>query len=93
MDGAALWQTYWGVLAPSPREFGECGDIEIVVDPMHNNECAMMGKGLRVTPVPGGEAGGDRGQLRGCDVYTRVQPDRLSTAQRSVIEDQYPEGG
>ncbi|KAK4227741.1 HET domain-protein, partial [Podospora fimiseda] len=49
---AARRQKHWGVLAPSPREFVECSDIALWVDPIHNSECAITSKGLRVTPVP-----------------------------------------
>ncbi|KAK3304968.1 heterokaryon incompatibility protein-domain-containing protein [Chaetomium strumarium] len=101
----AAGQTHWGILAPSPLEFADCVDMEIRVDPMHNNECVMTSKGLRVTPVPGGglRLGEDgtyvmslqchrRNELQnlgiflqqhGCDVYTRVRPDKLSKAHRS----------
>ncbi|KAK3301757.1 heterokaryon incompatibility protein-domain-containing protein [Chaetomium strumarium] len=93
-------QTYWGILAPSPNEFGGCGDIEAWVDPMHNDECVMTSKGLRVTPnLNGGLRLGEDGiyvmklqchrrnrtenlgiflQQHGCDVYTRVKPDKLA---------------
>ncbi|KAK4131561.1 HET-domain-containing protein [Trichocladium antarcticum] len=103
--GAASAQKHWGILAPSARAFADCADIETWVDPMHNNECAMTSKGLRVTPVPGGglRLGGDGAyvmnlqchrrdrlenlgillQQHGCDVYTRVRADTMSTAPRS----------
>ena len=51
----AAGQIHWGVLAPSPREFASCNDIETRFDAMHCNECAVTSKGVRVTPVHGGE--------------------------------------
>ncbi len=53
-NGRSADQTYWGILAPSPREFAHCGNIETWVDPMHSSECTITSKGLRITPVPGG---------------------------------------
>jgi hypothetical protein len=47
-------QKHWGILAPSPQAFANCTDIELRVDPMHNNECAITSRGLRFTPVFGG---------------------------------------
>ncbi|WPJ63916.1 hypothetical protein SMAC4_12918 [Sordaria macrospora] len=47
-------QKHWGILAPSPKEFAECGDIEIWGNPLYNAECYVTGKGLRFTPAPGG---------------------------------------
>ncbi|KAK4108973.1 hypothetical protein N656DRAFT_783639 [Canariomyces notabilis] len=101
-------QKHWGILAPSPAAFADCADIELRVDPMHNNECAITSKGLRFTPVPGGGLRfGERGmsatyvmnlqcrrrnrveslgiflEQQGCDVYTRVKPDKLSKSRRS----------
>ena len=108
-------QTHWGILAPSPREFASCGDIETWVDPMHSSECTITSKGLRVTPVPGAglrpgpEGTGAyimylqcyrRGTLprklahlgimlrqQGCDVYTRMRPDKLYEAPPPSKED------
>lgn len=105
IDTGHASQRHWGILAPSPSAFADCNDIEPWVDPMHNNECVMTSKGLRVTPLPGGGLRlGDDGtyvmnlqchrrdrvenlgiflQQHGCDVYTRVWPDKLSKAHRS----------
>jgi hypothetical protein len=101
----AQGQTYWGILAPSPSEFTGCGDIEAWFDPMHNDECVMTNKGLRVAPnLHGGLRLGEDGtyvmklqchrrnrtenlgiylQQHGCDMYTRVKPDKLASNPRS----------
>ncbi|KAK4461563.1 HET domain-protein, partial [Cladorrhinum samala] len=49
---AAKRQKHWGILARSPKDFVDCSDIVLWVDPIHNSECSVTSKGLRVTPVP-----------------------------------------
>ena len=46
-------QKHWGILAPSPKEFARCKDIEVWGNPLYNAECYVTGKGLRFTPSPG----------------------------------------
>ncbi|KAG7290109.1 hypothetical protein NEMBOFW57_000104 [Staphylotrichum longicolle] len=78
-DRAAA-QVYWGILAPSPREFEFCDEIETRVDPMHANECTITSKGVRVTPVHGGGlrigTGKNRGGTYGMSLhcYARNSP-------------------
>ncbi|KAK4236838.1 HET-domain-containing protein [Achaetomium macrosporum] len=108
----AIAQTYWGILAPSPSEFAGCGDIEVWVDPMHNDGCVMTSKGLRVTPnLHGGLRLGEDGiyvmklqchrrkrteklgiflQQLGCDMYTRVKPDKLAKTLSSENDKNRP---
>lgn len=46
-------QKHWGILAPSPKEFATCRDIENWGNPLYNAECLITSKGLRITPAPG----------------------------------------
>ncbi|KAK3313600.1 hypothetical protein B0H66DRAFT_606855 [Apodospora peruviana] len=48
-------QKYWGILANSPSLFAHCADVTLANDPVHNDECVMTSKGLRITPVQDGD--------------------------------------
>ncbi|KAK3949794.1 HET domain-protein [Pseudoneurospora amorphoporcata] len=50
---ATQHQKHWGILAPSPKEFASCRDIEVWGNPLYNAECLITSKGLRITPAPG----------------------------------------
>ncbi|KAK3374669.1 HET-domain-containing protein [Podospora didyma] len=53
-DTTTRKQKYAGILATSPGDFADSGDIILTRDSMYNNECAVTSKGLRFTPVADG---------------------------------------